>query len=443
MQMASGTTFLPMRSLAFLVVTTAATTAAAQQPSRPPCRDCSPAEARAAAEMRAVQVRDSLRALGGGGFENEIERLAAQLMLTTQLQMEVQRNLESIVRGRVQAANRKEVEMTAARLRTQLSQASREREVLRGQLTALCDRTAKPQGYMGITFSATMRADTSGAGAQVFRFAELPTVETVEPGSPAERAGIATGDEIVSIGGQSVMGRDIEFTRLLRPGARLPLRVRRDGEDRDVVLLVGRRPAALDNGCPWLDARITAAFADAPIPMAPLPPARGAAPVAPPPPSVSVTTIPGRVRVIRPAEAPSAPTVVGGGVEVVVPPTPLVPSVPLSAPTASEARSAERTVIVFGGSRSLMMVAGATIVPMNSDLRESFGVRNGVLVVDVARGSQAYSSGLKGGDVIVSVGRSPVTLPVSIRRAMETADGRELTLRIVRKKKTQSLVLRW
>jgi S1-C subfamily serine protease len=90
-----------------------------------------------------------------------------------------------------------------------------------------------------------------------------------------------------------------------------------------------------------------------------------------------------------------------------------------------------------------MMIAGATIVRTNSDLRETFGVKSGVLVLDVARGSPAYASGLKGGDVIISAGRAAVTSPLSVQRAMEAVDGNELSLRIIRKKKEQSLTLKW
>ena len=90
-----------------------------------------------------------------------------------------------------------------------------------------------------------------------------------------------------------------------------------------------------------------------------------------------------------------------------------------------------------------MTIAGATMIRPNADLRETFGVKNGVLVLDVARGSPASGSGLKGGDVIVSAGRLMVTSPLSIQRAIENADGSEVVLKIVRKKKEQSLVLRW
>jgi len=116
----------------------------------------------------------------------------------------------------------------------------------------------------------------------------------------------------------------------------------------------------------------------------------------------------------------------------------------MPAPNAVETSPPDqRNVFVFSRMSAPMVIAGATIVRTNADLRETFGVKSGVLVLDVARGSPAYSSGLKGGDVIVSVGRVAVTSPLSIQRAIETADGTELPLRIIRKKKAQSLTLRW
>ena len=122
----------------------------------------------------------------------------------------------------------------------------------------------------------------------------------------------------------------------------------------------------------------------------------------------------------------------------------MVPSVPLPAPASAEGRGSEPSVFVFTGAPSApMVIAGATIIRTNADLRETFGVKNGVLVLDVARGTPAYNSGLRGGDIIVSVGRGSVTSPLSIQRAIEAADGSEVTLRIIRKKKEQALVLRW
>jgi C-terminal processing protease CtpA/Prc len=429
-----------MRSLTFLILTvSSATVAVGQQPDKPRCRDCTTAEGRASTEARLAQMRDSLRLRAG--FDGEIESIAAQLLMVTQLQTRASQALDALRYGQAAEANRSQVEAVARQLREQIDQATRRSQTLRTQLASLCDRNSKPQGYMGITFSATMSADAGASGGEVFRFAENPTVETVEPGSPAERAGVTKGDEIILIDGQSVVGRDIVFTRLLRPGTRLPLRVRRDGDTRDVLLVIKQRPSSLDSGCPFLDARIMAAFGD-PISIGRLPLSGAIVRGAPLPPAAPV---PGaRPRATRAPEPATSVVVGANGVVTVTPAAPLVPSLPMPVPNAVEtAPPDQRNVFVFSRMSAPMVIAGATIVRTNADLRETFGVKSGVLVLDVARGSPAYASGLKGGDVIVSVGRMAVTSPVSIQRAIETADGTELPLRIIRKKKEQSLTLRW
>jgi S1-C subfamily serine protease len=431
-----------MRSLTFLILTmSSATAAVGQQPDKPRCRDCATtAEGRASAEARLAQWRDSLRARAG--FDGEIESVAAQLLMITQMQTRASQELRALRSGQTAEATRAQVEAAMRQLREQISQATQRSQVLRTQLASLCDRNAKPQGYMGITFSATMSADAAASGAEIFRFAENPTVETVEPGSPAERAGVLKGDEIILIDGQSVVGRDIVFNRLLRPGARLPIRVRRDGDTRDVLLLIKQRPPSLDNGCPFLDARIMAAFGD-PISIVRLPGSGAIIRTAPLPPTA---TTPGpRVRMARVPEAPVATDDPGRVVKVTPTPTaPLVPNVVAAAPPVTEPPPpGQRPFYMLPGPSSPMVIAGATIVRTNADLRETFGVKSGVLVLDVARGSAAYASGLRGGDVIVSVRRMAVTTPLALQRAIEAADGSELPLRIIRKKKEQALTLRW
>jgi len=207
-----------------------------------------------------------------------------------------------------------------------------------------------------------------------------------------------------------------------------------------VLLVIKQRPASLDSGCPFLDARIMAAFGD-PISIARLPFSGAIVRAAPLPPGVPPA--PGeRPRAAPRAPDPATPVVVGANGATTVMPAPLVPNVPMPAPNAFDTPD-RRNVFVFSRMSAPMVVAGATIVRTNADLRETFGVKSGVLVLDVARGSPAYSSGLRGGDVIVSAGRIAVESPLSIQRAIETADGTELPLRIIRKKKAQSLTLRW
>jgi S1-C subfamily serine protease len=64
-------------------------------------------------------------------------------------------------------------------------------------------------------------------------------VLTIEPGSPAERAGLAAGDVIVSLNGQPVAGID-DLHRLLSTeviGAKLPIAVVRGAEKRDLEIV--------------------------------------------------------------------------------------------------------------------------------------------------------------------------------------------------------------
>lgn len=422
-----------------------ATVAFGQQPARVRCRDCPPsAEGRAAVEARAAQERDSVR-IRGVGLSGDIERLAMQLLSTRQVQLEAQQALQALISGQVAEERRSEAELMARRLKLRIDQAARQSQTLRAQLAALCDRNTKPEGFVGITVSAEMSADATPSGVRVFRFAENPTVETVEPGSPAERAGVTKGDEIILIGGYPVVGRDVLFTRLQRPGTKLPIRIRRGGDTRDVILLVGEPLKSVDNSCPFLDARVMAAFGD-PFTVGTFLPSPGSVRA-----GGTVRAVPfqtGTVIVRTPTpptpDAPPAQPRAVGGVITLAPPAPMVPSVPLPAPAPSEARGAEPSVFVFSGAPSApVVIAGATIIRTNADLRETFGVKSGVLVLDVARGTPAYVSGLRGGDIIVSAGRGAVTSPLSIQRAIETADGSEVSLRIIRKKKEQSLVLRW
>ena len=82
-------------------------------------------------------------------------------------------------------------------------------------------QTYSDQGVLGIDLE-----DQDGA----------VVVTNLWPGSPAEQAGLRTGDEIVSIGDQDVEEQsDLkEALRDYRPGERVRLTLSRDGEERNV-----------------------------------------------------------------------------------------------------------------------------------------------------------------------------------------------------------------
>ena len=185
--MPSGYSTPVMRSLTFLLLTTSAATAATAQQPRSPAIARGRATWRRAAAQIAFGARADLegrhRARGGAAADRR-----------AQLQDQARRACRRSCPARSREAIAAQAEVDGA----PAARADRRRRVaqsqmLRTQLASLCDRNAKPQGYMGITFSATMRADAAASGAEVFRFAENPTVETVEPGSPAERAGCREG----------------------------------------------------------------------------------------------------------------------------------------------------------------------------------------------------------------------------------------------------------
>ena len=217
---------------------------------------------------------------------------------------------------------------------------------------------------------------------------------SVEPGSPAEKSGLEAGDTIVAYNGADVRNRRISLTRLLTPGTRVTVRVRREGGAKDLPVVVARRPY-----------RFSAMAMPAPDAMVNV----EARVTAPDPPS--------RVRVARAPRAPDAPP---------MPPAPVIAASP---------------PFYLGGGTAA--IAGAELVRMNADLRDVLGVERGLLVITVAQGTPAEQAGLRGGDVIVAVSGEPVSSALDLQRTLRQADERAVTLEVVRKKKTRTLVLRW
>lgn len=79
---------------------------------------------------------------------------------------------------------------------------------------------------------------------------------------------------------------------------------------------------------------------------------------------------------------------------------------------------------------------------LDSQLAEYFGVKEGVLVRSVAKGSAAEKAGIKAGDVIVKVEDSRVSSPREIASAIQSARSRKtVPFHIVREKKDMSLTV--
>ena len=264
-------------------------------------------------------------------------------------------------------------------------------------------RTPAPTGYLGVTFSGSTHRLTK-KGEVYLTHTEYPAIISVEPGSPAAAGGIRPGDTLLAYGSHDVV-RDgaLSLTRLLKPGARVELRLRRAGNTRSVPVTVGTRRDVVRY-------RIAEPEEYA-FQWDPMPP--GVAPVPSTPRAEIVRVVP-------------APRMRGEA------PTPPVPSDPGS--------------IIYSASSATAIVAGAELARMSEDLRELFGTERGVLVLNVANGSPAAQAGLRGGDVIVKVDGEAVRMPGAIRLALiraQAEDERSLKLEVVRRKATKTVTLAW
>ncbi|HEX6059635.1 MAG TPA: PDZ domain-containing protein [Gemmatimonadaceae bacterium] len=243
---------------------------------------------------------------------------------------------------------------------------------------------AEPAGYIGVSFSGAIEPRP---GNRRFFFHDYPQIVAVDAGSPAERGGLQAGDVLVMLGDTELRGRGVDLEVVLRPGAKVPVRYRRDGSTHSATLVVAKRP--------------TAVRADPAAPFFPPAPAR-----APRPERTAVTAVTPRTPELPvPAAAPLPPTFISGG--------------------------------MTGG------VAGAEVAHVQGNLREMLGVDGGLLVLDVGMGTPASRSGLRAGDVIQRADGRALRTPMDLVRAVREASGSAVRLEIVRKQEKQTLVLRW
>ncbi|MEO7964254.1 MAG: PDZ domain-containing protein [Gemmatimonadaceae bacterium] len=381
-----------------------------------------------AASVAGAQQRDSSgggRDRAGTTFEVAVERLSRELVRKRQITAALTRSMQSLQialrNDNVQQLQRAQYMARLDGVREQLASVEADGIRLRRQLSELCPDEVKPAGWVGVAYGGDITYSREGSGPVITRFLDLPSVTTVEPGSPAERAGIQTGDFILSIAGNDIRERAIAISPLLKPGKKIAFRVRRGNEDKLLMVTVERRPDDYETQCGgWIDESIAAAFAPSPIQIVIDSRESGGRLLPPPAPAPVVARVPGTVSVAPvPAVAPVPPT----------PPTPLTPAL---APFGIYSASA---VVTF---------AGAQIAPMDNDLAEALGAKRGVLVLRSGRGTPAERSGLRGGDVVVSVDGRAVNSPIDFLRAMERAEaGRSVKLSLVRKRKGMSMEFEW
>ena len=243
-----------------------------------------------------------------------------------------------------------------------------------------------PKGWFGVMLSDQALFNESGAAF----FDRYPVVSKVEARSPAAKAGVRPGDVLMTFNSHDMRGATLHLNEWLTPGAPFELRLRRGENVRVVRGRVEPRPEG------WQQVAIVEI---SPSEQMILP--RSSAPAAGPMRRID----------IRQRTAPRLPAVLG-------------------------------PALGFGG--GIYPFAGAEFTALNPDLCEVLGVKpDGVFVTNVAPGSIARESGLRGGDVVIGADSIKVDDPNDLVRAIRNAEDQSVRLEIIRKHKPQFVTLSW
>lgn len=343
--------------------------------ARSRCSSCA-SNSRDSARIRRERLLmriDSLR------YEFEHERLSAGKR--TQLADEMNRAIVALQAsfGEMEHADAFEMAKSEAEMARQMSRTPRAFPM------AYQGRYSTP-GYLGVTFDGPSTKMQRGDEI-IVRFLDYPRIALVEPSSPAERAGIQEGDTLLAFNGDDVRDRAISLTKLLVPERRIIVRIRREGNAKDVRVKIDSSPDYM------ISRAVTA-------PMAVIPP------MAPRAPSV-------RVDVVSPHAAPM----------------PSAEAAPVMAgPTV--------WVITDG-------IGGAKLESISEGLGKALGVESGVLVLKVGPGTPAYKAGLRDGDVILRADGRSVRTVRELRALVESQEDEGVKLVIQRDKRQREVTLRW
>ena len=214
-------------------------------------------------------------------------------------------------------------------------------------------------GYLGV-----MLHEIDADRAKALNLPDVGGVEVtrVSPESPAEKAGIKTGDVVLSYNGQRVESME-QFSRLVRetpPGRDVKLDIHRNGTNQTLAVKVGRPP------------------------------------------------------IFMPSLAPA------------IPPERFdihMPDIPRSFMTWRSA------------------ALGVECESLQGQLADYFGVKEGVLVRSVLKGSAAERAGLKAGDVITRVGDAKVSNPADLSARIRSTNGTPIPVSVVRDHKEMTVTV--
>src|SRR5215510_11045997 len=136
----------------------------------------------------------------------------------------------------------------ALRLRREVELVARALAESRGQAKTAFFFSQPPgarnlKGWIGIEVGLVPQEQGSDNNGFFFvHYFRYPEIISVEPNSPAQRAGIVQGDVLMAYDGQDVVRNRVNLTELLVPDKKLGVTVQRDGESKELSLTVATPP---------------------------------------------------------------------------------------------------------------------------------------------------------------------------------------------------------
>jgi membrane-associated protease RseP (regulator of RpoE activity) len=273
------------------------------------------------------------------------------------------------------------------------------------------------KGWIGATFEGPSYGyPPPPQTAEVIRFIQYPRIASLDPASPAERAGLLVGDTLLAMNGTDVVESSIQLSKILVPDEKVTLRIRRAGDAKEFRVNVGTAPS-------YVVQRITPrALAEVEVVSAAAPGEAARAEVAARGGTVVGAARAGGMGGAQGGRAPDAPA-------------PAIRRQSFDEPASRP---------MFFGSFATIAFAGARMESINEGVGRALGVKGGVLVIQVAPGTPAFVSGLRDGDVILSAAGNEIASTRELNRFVIAAeqDG-VVKLVVLREKKQQDLTLRW
>jgi hypothetical protein len=255
---------------------------------------------------------------------------------------------------------------------------------------------AFPKGWIGINAQG-LKSDFLGPDGYFVQYFEDPAIVSVDPDSPAQRAGITPGDVLLKYDGVDVKGHLLDLTQMLVPDKKLSVSVRHDGESKDYTLVVAPAPVQV------FERRRLDGVNQAEI----------------------------RVSRVITAAGDSARAVMmqgarGGG--------------------GSGGARAGSVVPLRSYFYTANGAFGAILSTVGPELAKTLKLDQGVLVTDITDETPASRSGLRPGDVIVSVGGQSVVSLKALQEAVAIRAAereRSVVLQVMRDKRPQKVTLSW